>query len=212
MAKFCGNCGAQLGDDARVCGQCGTPIDGNQGKIPGLKDVDPKKKNNMVKKIKTAVILLIVVVVVIAGIRIALSFMGTNGLVKKVMVAYKKYDIETLVALSSDVYRSGDYEDYVEDYFENAVGRNIDSFESSVGHSYKMTYEVDEIYELSQRKKDELMKDIEYYFSDFDLDLIGKAAVANVNITAKQGSKSSSKDIKITMVKEGSVWKLLYIE
>lgn len=212
MAKFCGTCGAQLGDDARVCGQCGTPVDGNQGKISGLKDVDPKKKENVVKKIKAAVVLLIVIVVVIAGIRIALSFTGTNGLVKKVMVAYKKYDIETLIALSSDVYRSGDYEDYVEDYFENAVGRNIDSFESSVGHSYKMTYEVDEIYELSQRKKEELMKDIEYYFSDFDLDLIGKVAVANVNITAKQGSKSANKDIKITMVKEGSAWKLLYIE
>lgn len=212
MAKFCGNCGAQLSDDAKVCGQCGTPIDGNQGKISGLKDVDPKKKKNIAKKIKAAVVLLIVIVVVIAGIRIALNFTGTNGLVKKVMVAYKKYDIETLVALSSDVYRSGDYDDYVEDYFENAVGRNIDSFESSVGHSYKMTYEVDEIYELSQRKKDELMKDIEYYFSDFDLDLIGKVAVANVNITAKQGSKSANKDIQITMVKEGSVWKLLYIE
>lgn len=28
MAKFCGNCGAQLDDDDKVCGQCGTPVTG----------------------------------------------------------------------------------------------------------------------------------------------------------------------------------------
>lgn len=27
MAKYCGNCGAQMADDARVCGVCGTPFD-----------------------------------------------------------------------------------------------------------------------------------------------------------------------------------------
>ncbi|MCR5093397.1 MAG: zinc-ribbon domain-containing protein, partial [Lachnospiraceae bacterium] len=25
MAKFCSNCGAQMADDDKVCGQCGTP-------------------------------------------------------------------------------------------------------------------------------------------------------------------------------------------
>lgn len=49
MARFCGNCGAQLDDDAKVCGQCGTPIDGN---VPGLKIVDPEKKKKMMKKVK----------------------------------------------------------------------------------------------------------------------------------------------------------------
>jgi len=28
MSKFCGVCGAQADDDARICGQCGTPLDG----------------------------------------------------------------------------------------------------------------------------------------------------------------------------------------
>lgn len=30
MAKFCGNCGAQMNDDANVCGMCGTPFAGAQ--------------------------------------------------------------------------------------------------------------------------------------------------------------------------------------
>ena len=110
------------------------------------------------------------------------------------------------------MYYYNDYEDYVDEYFEYAVGSNIDSFESSVGHSYKMSYEVDEIYDLSQRKQDEMLKSIEYAYPDFDVDIISKIAVADVTVTAKQGSKSVSRTVKITMSKEGNTWKLLYLE
>ena len=48
MAKFCGNCGAQLDDGDKVCGQCGTPVNGNAGTVPGLKVVDPEKKKVIV--------------------------------------------------------------------------------------------------------------------------------------------------------------------
>lgn len=212
MARFCGNCGAQLEDDARVCGQCGTPIDENTGNVPGLKVIDPEQKMKMMKKVKGGIALAIVVVAVIAVIKIISGFTGTNGLVRKVMTAYKKYDIDTIVSFSSDIYYYNDYEDYVDEYFEYAVGKNIDSFESSVGHSYKMSYEVEEIYDLSQRKQDEILKNIEDMHPDFDVDIISKIAVADVKVTAKQGSKTVSKTVKITMSKEGSTWKLLYIE
>ena len=212
MARFCGNCGAQLDVDARVCGQCGTPVDGEQRNIPGLKDTNPKKKKKLMKKIKIALVLLVVAVVVIAGVRVALNFTGPNGLVRKVMAAYEKYDIDALVAMSSDMYYYSDNENYVQEYFEYTVGSNIDNFESSVGHSYKMTYEVDEIYEVSQRRKEEILKDIEYTSPDFDVSLISKISVANVKITAKQGSKSTSTSVEITMSKEGKNWKLLYLE
>lgn len=214
MARFCGNCGAQLDDDARVCGQCGTPIDGEQGKIPGLKITDPEKKKKLVKRIKTAVVLLVVAIVAIVGVRVALSYTGTNGLVRKVMAAYEKNDVDALVALSSDIlfYCSDDYENDVYEYYEYAFDNNIDSFESSVGHSYKMTYKVEAIYDLSQRKQHEMLKDVESSCPDFDEDLISKISVARVKITAKQGSKSVSKTVKIFMAKEGNNWKLLYIE
>ena len=45
-----------------------------------------------------------------------------------------------------------------------------------------------------------------------DNDTISKIAVANVKVTAKQGSKSVNKTVKITMSKEGKEWKLLYLE
>ena len=209
MARFCGNCGAQLDDDAKVCGQCGTPIDGN---ALGLKIVDPEKKKKMMKKVKGVIALAIVVVIAVVVVKIISGFTGTNGLVRKIMVAYEKYDIDTIVSLSSDMYYYNDYEDYVDEYFEYAVGSNIDSFESSVGHSYKMSYEEDEIYDLSQRKQDEMLKSIEYAYPDFDVDIISKIAVADVTVTAKQGSKSVSRTVKITMSKEGNTWKLLYLE
>lgn len=212
MARYCGNCGAQVDDDARVCGQCGTPIDGTTGNVSGLKVVDPEKKKKMMKKMKGGIVLAMVVVVAIVVVKITSGFTGTNGLVRKVMAAYEKYDIDTIISLSSDVYYYNDYEDYVDEYFEYAVGNNIDSFESSVGHNYKMSYEVEEIYDLSQRKQDETLKNIEYMYPDFDIDIISKVAVANVKVTAKQGSKSVSKTVKITMSKEENSWKLLYLE
>lgn len=152
MAKFCGNCGAQLDDGDKVCGQCGTPVNGNAGTVPGLKVVDPEKKKKMAKRIKGIVALVIVVALAITGVKVYLSFTGTNGLVRKVMTAYEDYDVDSLVALSSDMYYYFDSDDYVDEYFEDAVGKYIDNFESSVGHSYKLTYEVDEIYDLSKRK------------------------------------------------------------
>lgn len=212
MAKFCGSCGAQLDDDAKVCGHCGTPVEEGQTKIPGFKVVDPEKKKKLLKKVKMILVLAVVVVIAIVGLNIVKSYTGSNGLIRKVMSAYENYDIDALVALSSDMYYYSDYDDYVDEYFEYSVGNNIDNFESSVGHSYKMSYEIEEVYDLSQRKQDEILENIEYSFPDFDVDTIDTIVVADVKVTAKQGTKSVSTNVKITMAKEGNSWKLLYLD
>ena len=129
----------------------------------------------------------------------------------KDMEAYEEYDIDTLVSLSSDIYYYGE-DDYVEYYFENVVGTTPDSFESSVGHSYQLSYEVNETYTMSERKAKETIEGIEYAYPDFDVDIIEKIVVSNITVTAKQGSKSVKRDLNITMSKEDGTWKLLYIE
>lgn len=212
MARFCGNCEAKLDDDAKVCGQCGIPIDRSQEKISELSVVDSEKKKKLMKKIKMVIILVVVIIITTAGGKIVQNFTGTNGFVRKVMTAYEKYDIDTIVSLSSDMYYYSDYENDVEEYFEYAVGQNIDNFESSVGHKYKMFYEVEEIYDLLQRRQDEMLRNIEYSYPDFDVDIINKIVVANIKVTAKQGNKSVNKTVKITMSKEGKIWRLLYLE
>lgn len=210
MAKFCGNCGAQMDDNAKVCGQCGTPVDGGTKASP-VKIVDPEKEKKNKKIFKIAVALILVVIVATTAINVISKFTGYNGLLRKAMAAYEEYDIDTLVSLSSDIYYYGE-DDYVEYYFENIVGTSLDSFESSVGHSYQMSYEVNETYTMSERKVKETLEGIEYTYPDFDVDIIEKIVVSNITVTAKQGSKSVKRDLNITMSKEDGAWKLLYIE
>lgn len=211
MAKFCGNCGTQLEDNAKVCGNCGTPLDGASTNIPGLKVTDPEKQKKMKKTVKRVVGLVLFVAVAIIGFNVVSQFTGYNGLLRKVMTAYEKYDIDTLVSLSSDMYYYGE-EDWVDYYFNYSVGNDLDSFEASVGHSYKLTYEINETYVMSDRKVDEMLSEIEYSYPDFDVSIIEKVVVADLTVTAKQGSKSVNQDMNIVMTKENGTWRLLYIE
>ena len=211
MAKFCGNCGTQLEDNAKVCGNCGTPLDGASTNIPGLKVSDPEKQKKMKKTVKRVVGLVLFVAVAIIGFNVVSQFTGYNGLLRKVMTAYEKYDIDTLISLSSDMYYYGE-EDWVEYYFDHSVGNDLDSFEASVGHSYKLTYEINETYVMSDRKVDEMLSEIEYSYPDFDVSIIEKVVVADLTVTAKQGSKSVNQDMNIVMTKENGTWRLLYIE
>ena len=211
MAKFCGNCGIQLEDNAKICGQCGTPLDGALTNIPGLKVVDPEKQKKLKKMSKRIVAMVAFVIVAVIAFNVVAQYTGVNGLLRKVMTAYKEYDIDTLISLSSDMYFYGE-EDWVEYYFEYNVGDDLDSFESSVGHSYKLTYEVNEIYTVSDRKLDDMLDQIEYSYADFDIGMIEKVVIADLTVTAKQGSKSVSRDMNIVMSKENGSWRLLYIE
>ena len=210
MAKFCGNCGAELDDNAKVCGQCGTPVDGNT-KAPAVKIIDPEKKKKAKKAAKLIIALVALVAVAAIAINVVSNFTGYNGLLRKVMTAYKGYDIDTLISLSSYVYYYGE-DDYAENYFEYHVGEVLDSFESSVGHSYQLSYDVNETYTMSERKMKETLEEIEYTYSDFDVSTIEKIVVSDLTVNAKQGSKSVNRDLNIIMSKENGTWKLLYIE
>ncbi len=207
MAKYCGNCGAKMDDDARVCGTCGTPLGGTSG----FKVNDPEKTKKLKKRIKLLLILVIIGVVAFNGVKIGLNFIGNKGFTHKVMKAYEAYDIDGLVNMSSDVYFYGD-EEAAESYFEYSVGYDIDDYEESVGHNYKLSYKINEIYDLSERRQEELFDSLEYTYPDFDVTMIDKISVARVDITVKQGDKSIERSISITMTKEGKEWRLLYIE
>jgi len=207
MAKFCGNCGARLEDDARVCGQCGMSQK-SMGSIPGV-TASPEKAG---KTGKIIVVLIAVITVVAIGITLLINFTGTKGLLRNVMSAYERYDIDALISMSSDMYYYG-LEDFVEYYFEDSVGGDLDYFEEAVGPNYKLSYKVDEMYTLSGRKLDEMLEDIEESsLSLFDVSIIDKIVAADVTVTAKKGSKSVDTDLQVIISKENGKWKLLYIE
>lgn len=211
MAKYCGHCGTKLDDNAKVCGNCGTPLESTSDKIPGVKIVDPEKQRKTKKTIKMIIGLIAVVAIVVVAISVVSNFTGSKGLLRKVMSAYKNYDIDSLVSMSSDMYYYG-YDDFAEYYFTYSVGENLDAFEVSVGHSYTLSYEVKEIYTMSERKFSELISNIENMYTNFDSSIIKKVAVADLTLTAKQGSKSTKRDLQVTMTKEDDGWKLLYID
>lgn len=211
MAKYCGYCGTKLEDNAKICGHCGTSVDGISTNIPSLKMVNPEKQKKMKEMSKWIVATASLVVIAVIAFNIVSQYTGYNGLLRKVMTAYKEYDIDTLIFLSSDMYFYGE-DDWVEYYFECNVGDDLDSFESSVGHSYKLSYKVNEIYTVSDRKLDNMLDQIEYNYVDFDINVIKKIVIADLTVTAKQESKSVSTDMNIVMSKENDSWRLLYIE
>lgn len=210
MAKYCGNCGAPLDDDARVCGQCGTPVAEYSGRTQEFKYVDPKKREKSKKRFKLIGIVVIILIIVIVAVNVISNFTGRKGFVRKVMNAYRDYDIETLISLSSDMYYYG-YDDAAETYFESAVGYGLDSFEESVGHNYKFSYAIDEIYDLSERRQDEFFDTIEAAYPDFDISMIEQISIAEVSVTVEQDGKSIDRTVSITMSKEDNEWRILYI-
>lgn len=209
MAKFCGNCGAQLEDHAKVCGRCGTPQE--DVRIPAVKIVDPERKKKAKKKWRLAAVLIVLAVAAAVGIKVAANFTGYKGLLRKVVAAYEDYDADKLISLSSDVYYYGG-EEYAEDYFEGSVDAVFEFFESSVGHNYDLSYETNEIYTLSNHKLNQVLENIEAVYPDFDSGVIEEVAVANLTGTASHGDTSASQDFNIVMSKERDGWKLLYIE
>lgn len=214
MAKFCGNCGTQLDDDAKVCGNCGTPLEGNFSNISGIGVVNENNqilKKKAKKTVKIISILLISAVVIGTAINVAWNFTGNRGFVRKTMSAFKSYDINTLISFASEMYYCGD-ENNMEYYFEEAVGGYIDYFEETVGHNYKISYDINEIYTLSERRQEEILENIESSYPEFDTNLIHEIVVADITVMAKQDDRSIENDLKITMTKEGKEWKLLYLD
>lgn len=210
MARFCGNCGMLLDENAKICTRCRRPVTGNPQKFPNWEFENQEKKRKFKKKFKIAVVLAFIVAASIITFQIVLNLTGNRGMVHKVMSAYEKYDIDTLVSLSSDMYYYGE-ETFAENYFENSVGNQLDSFENIVGHNFKIDYKIVEVYELSERNKDEILDNIEYTYPQFDIGIIENISMAEVSVTARKDEKTVSRAVEITLTKEDGKWKLLYI-
>lgn len=211
MNKFCGYCGAKLDSEDRVCGECGTPVSdvGNSG-VGGR--INPAAKQKIKKRVKIAVIMVAILAVVAAAAVIVLNVIGPRGLVHKTMMAYEKYDIDTIIENSSEVYYYASYEDAAEEYFKFAVGSGLDYYESSVGHSCKYSYDIDEIFTLSERKYASVVSNLESIYPDYNVDMIEEIVVANLVVTAKRDKNTASGEVCITMTKESDGWKILYID
>ena len=236
MAKFCGNCGARMDDSARVCGYCGTPLaasgaapGGTPGGMPGGmygetsgKTVDTAKNNaESMKKVKKIVIsivaALLAIAIVVTGVTVITSFTGVKGTVRKVMKVYEDYDVDAFAAVCSDVIyeMASQYSYYsdshpIEDIFEETIGGDLDQIEYDLGYgTYKISYEINKISKVSDRKMNALFENLEE--SSVDPDIIQDVRLVDITITAKAGRDDTTLDKTLILTKESGKWHLLLV-
>lgn len=210
MEKFCGNCGAPLDYDARVCGQCGTQVDGKEK----LRVKDPEKIRKTKKIMKIVIIIGVLSLVLFGTLKVVYNLTGVRGLTRKVMNAYKDYDIETLALLSSDMYYyEASYSDIstAEEYFTRIVGENHDYYENVMGNNYKIKYKILDQYDFSERKQEKTLEQIKESKPEFDSSIIEKFTAVNVELTLDNGGKPIKKKITVIISKEGKNLRLLDI-
>ena len=207
MARFCGFCGAPIDENASVCGNCGKPVDGEETKGGG------RKKVNVMAIAVIAAMIIVLAALIFAITRLTQNDDGRQGLIKQVIKAYEKEDIDSMIRLSSDIYRGKRIDGLTaEEYFRNVMGSSADYYENAVGHNYKLTYKILDLYDMSQRRQNEYVNSIMELYPYFSASTITAMSAAEVEITAKRGSSMVTEYKKITMSKEDGNWKLADIE
>lgn len=211
MSKFCGNCGSHLDDDARVCGVCGTPYSDDsigKTKIPGVNTMKPQTKKKIKLIFKLSVVVVILMVISITAVNIISSFTGYKGAINKGFNAFKDYDIDTLMTLTSEInYHSMD-SNAMEEAISKSVSSKLDSYESQVGHDMSLSYELKDSRKLSDRKYQEFLKYVESYYN-YDTSDISEIYIAEINIYAKGSfGEEDYNSNEFYVIKEADSWYL----
>lgn len=214
MAKFCGNCGAQVEDDAKVCGNCGVPLDG--GAVPNI-DTDNAPKKSGGNKILPAIIAAVVaIIVIIVAVNIVKKNTGYRATLNRAFKDIEKVDSVALAdefsAVIEDIYSeygSG----YIEDAFDKEINNLLDDMEDKAGANPKISYRIKKASKLSDRKVANLGEEIEKYDKNYDKDLLTQVVELDLEVNVKgPEDKYSLKWNDVTLVKEDGKWKILYIE
>lgn len=211
MAKFCANCGAQMNDEDKVCGQCGTPAVSAAVKPAASDQAGKNKGSNKIIKLIAGVIIAVVVIVI--AVNIAGSYTGYKGTVNKMVKALQKNDVAALEALASIISKEtlgAWYGEDLYDYYDEAVSDALDIFEDSVGPIKKISYEITDETEVSARRVEEL-EDYLVEIYNMDTSSIKKIVKVNLKLTVKGTKKSSTYNTnELYMIKESGGWKIYY--
>ena len=213
MASFCGNCGAPLDDASRVCGQCGTPVPGAQAPVPpqGAPVTAKNKKDTKIIALVVAAIIAIVAIVIIANV--ASNFTGYKGAIRKMVKALQNDDVdalETMASAISDEQYEAWYGNKFYDEYDDAIKDTLDKYEDSVGNIKKISFEITDEMEVSDRRIDDLKDELE---EKYNMDTSGIKKIMNVElkITVKGSKKSSVYNVHdLYLIKEDGGWKFYY--
>lgn len=215
MVKFCANCGLPLDEADKVCGNCGTPVVG----MPAVKtDIPTSAAKPAKSKGNTAIVILVGVLIafiamLVIGMKVASNFTGYKGTVRSMVKALQNYDMETLNSLTSptsDEIYGCIYGDDLYDGYQEIVSDTLDKYEDNVGNIKRITYEISDVTELSDRRVEEA-KDNLVMLSNIDASSIKKILKVDLALTVKGSKKTASYNVsKLYLFKENGSWKLYY--
>ncbi len=211
MAGFCSNCGLQVHDGDRVCGNCGTPIAGASSAEKSTASVPAQRKNgNKIIILIGAAVCLIVLAVILSNV--VGNFVGYKGTIRKMVKALQNYDMDTLESLASTINEEL-YRDMYEDtskWYETRVSSTLDKYEDKVGTIKKIDIKMIDAMELSERRVEEL-KDTLVDIYNMDVSEIKKVMQVEMTLTVKGAKKSASYNVnELFLIKESGGWKLFY--
>lgn len=212
MARFCGNCGAEVEEDAKVCGNCGVPLEGES-----TPNIDTGEQNSNVsgidfkKIIPIAVGVIIAVVVVFAMISILKNNTGYRATLNRAFNAVAKGDavgvISEMSSYVEDVYDKSNED--IEEAYEKRIDSILDRLEDEVGANPKISYEIKKASKLSDRKLEKMKEEMEEYDENYDGDDIKSAYNIDIKLIVKGPDDDYHQNIDdIIVIKEAGAWKI----
>ncbi len=211
MPKFCGSCGAQAEDDAKICGACGAPLeaDSSSMSIPGLQYMDPEKKAMYKKYGILAGIVAAVVIFAIIAFNIISGFIGYKGVIRKHINALENCDapayIETLSAYFTDAEAWDEYD--IEEAIDDTLSKKLVEYEDALDGEPSIDYEITKVSEWSNSKLKNFKKD--YEDNDwYDVDDISKGLTVRIKLTIKSDDDELTERKELSLVKENGSWKV----
>ena len=227
MAKFCPNCGSQMQDEDKVCGQCGTFVDsgavsntGYTATIPTQgTNVNPnfntrnveQSKNAKVGKIAVLAVAALVGLLVILGIsKIVGNNTGYKGTLNKYCKAVKDYDVETMESIVSPLMEDESYYyNYdLEELLEKSLKTLTSQIEDKVGDIKKIEYEIDKSKTLSKSKLETMLDQYETKYNS-DVSDVKEVMDVELKLKVKGSDKNATFPVSLYLVKQKGGWKIL---
>lgn len=221
MAQFCTNCGAQMDDNATVCGNCGTALSAPTGgvnanaAVNAVKDIKKKVPMKLVAPIAGGVVALILLIVIISAIA---SGSGVKGTIKDSFKAYVKGDAKKFVDC---IYLFGDKEikeDFIEE-IDDGKEDVIEGLEDEYGKNVKVKkVEIKDEDDIKKdgKKFDEYVEYLESFADSEDVDFktkdIKAIKVVDFNVTVEgKDDEETLKYKDIVFVKTSDGWQFTFI-
>ena len=172
---FCGKCGAQVNDYESICPYCGNSM---FGEVPEVSQVGSEKKKVSSKMIGILAAVVAAVLIVVVVIVCVLLSGGYKGAVKKYMKAFKKANMETILAmeLPEDVWEEA-CEDWWDGRTPKEFARILEKRDKAFWEALEEEGKVKFTYEIKDAESFDDLDDLEdeveekFYFGEDDIDL-----------------------------------------